>query len=233
MQNQNELAQFDKLKADITLFVEPVFDIVVESNESADTALTSGKEVKSWLKKVEERRKELVGPYNERVKQINEYAKQITEPLLKAEAHVKKGLGAWEEKLEKLRAEEMRKAEEARKKAEAEAQAKLKAQQEEASMEALFQAPAEQKRAEIIQQAEAQRVQKEIADSHKENVRAIGSMKVSGARKIWKCRVTNIEDVPVEYLDPNITRMMRDFMDGKVKQIPGVEFYQETSVALR
>lgn len=229
---QNDLVQFDQLKADITLFVQPVLEISVKDAAAADNALASAKHVKSWAKKVEDRRKELVGPLNDQVKRINAYVKEILEPLEKAEAHLKAGLRSWEQHLEKVRQEEMRKAEAERKRLEAEAQAKMKAQQEEAAMEALFKTPNDLKRDEIVQEVEQTRVQHEIATTHKSNVKAIDSMKVSGAQKFWTFAIEDESKIPREFLsvDP---KKIRQAVSAGTREIPGVNIYQDTRIAIR
>lgn len=56
----NQLAQFDQLKADITIYVAPAKEIVVSDKDTQSKAMASAKEVVSWKKKVEEKRKELI-----------------------------------------------------------------------------------------------------------------------------------------------------------------------------
>ncbi len=75
----------------------------------------------------------MIAPLLEQQRQINEYAKALTEPLVGAETHVKKQLIAWDQKLEAERQaelkriqEEARKKEEAARKAAAEAQEKIR-----------------------------------------------------------------------------------------------------------
>jgi hypothetical protein len=118
MQQNNQLAQFDKLKADITMLVAPAKEIVVSSKETQTSAMTSVKEVVSWKKKVEEKRQELVAPLLEMQRDINAYAKKITEPLIAVESHLKTELIVWDKKLEAERQVELKRIEEYRKKKE-------------------------------------------------------------------------------------------------------------------
>lgn len=228
---ENQLTQFDQLKAEVTLFVEPCFQMTVTSPEESAKALAVGKEVKALLKKVEERRTELVKPHNETVKTINSYAKQISEPLLQAEAHFKKHLVEWEKVLEKKRQEEFKKAEEARKKAEAEAQAKLKAQQEEAEAISMFMEQKDVKRQEIVMQAEAERTVAQAEKDHSAQAKEIASNKVSGARRRLVHRVIDASKVPREFLIVDDSLIRKAIKDG-VKEIPGVVIEEEVSIAL-
>lgn len=228
---ENQLTQFDQLRAEVTLFVEPCTKLTVGSDQDAETVLSAGKAVKDFMKKIEARRTELVKPLNERVKEINAYAKQIGAPLEAAESHIKKQLVSWERVLEQKRQEEMRKLEAARKQAEAEAQAKLKAQQEEAETVAMFMEEKEVKRTEIIQQAEAERAIFAIEKDHKEAEKTVAAIKVSGARKTWTFEVTDEALIPRAYLCIDEKAIRQAVRDG-IREIPGVNIFQETSIAI-
>jgi len=56
------------------------------------------------------------------------------------------------------------------------------------------------------------------------------------SRKIWRYRVTNIEEVPRMYLivnDSALSALTRSLKDSCIVTIPGIEFYYETSIAGR
>ena len=118
---QSELVKFDQLQADITLFVEPCKSIAVANDDEMKFALEAAKQVKSFIKKVEEVRVNETKPLVDRQREINTYAKKIVAPLEEAETHIKKQLVGYERLKEEKRQLELRKAEEARKAAEAEA----------------------------------------------------------------------------------------------------------------
>lgn len=228
----SQLAQFDKLKAEVIVFVEPIKAIAVTSQETADLALNTCKDVKALQKKVEERRKELVGPLNEQVKRINAYAKELTAPLDKAEVHLKGHLAKWEIELEKVRQADLRKAEEERKKALEEAESRKASQNDEEDFEAMFMSDDERKRQQIIAQVEQQRVESEIHSQHKSNVAHIMQTKVPGARRVWTFEVEDAGKVPREFLCVD-EKKIREAIRSGAREIPGVRIFQDLSVAVR
>lgn len=231
-QQQSYLTKFDQLHADIVLFVAPAMTVKVADKESADKALEVARNVKSYLKKVEDKRTELVKPHNEIVKSINAYAKSIAGPLEKAEFHIKQELSAYEYELENKRREEMRKAEEERKRLQAEADAKAKEREQELEVMNMFGPTDESARAEVEAQVEKDREMMEVQQIHKTNVKSIESMKVSGATKRWTFSVVNQELVPREFLIVNETAIRAAIRAG-TREIAGVNIFQETSVAIR
>lgn len=110
----NDLAQFDSLKADVSIFVAPIKSLKVSDFKSSAEAIEAGKQVKALAKQVEDKRKALVGPLNEQVKLVNSYAKDILSPLEAAETHIKIELNRFAEEQEKIKQEEHRRAEEHR-----------------------------------------------------------------------------------------------------------------------
>jgi unconventional prefoldin RPB5 interactor 1 len=114
---ETSLVQFDSLKADITVFVAPTREIAVSDLASNTVAHDTLKQVKTWQKKIETKRTELVAPLNEMVKRINEYAKQIASPLQQAEIEIKDKMRTFALAEERRRAEELRKIEEERREA--------------------------------------------------------------------------------------------------------------------
>jgi hypothetical protein len=228
---ENNLVVFDKLKADIQLFVEPVKEIKVVDQESSKTALETAKQVKVFIKRVEDARTSMVKPMNDRVKQINDYAKQISEPLLAAEKHIKSLLVKWEMELEKQRQAELRRLEEERKKAEAEAQAKMREQQEEAETLAMFGDSKEAKRAEIVAQTMGEREIAQIQKQTSASIKQVEQMKVAGTKRRWVFEIEDESLVPAGFKMVDEKKIRQAVADG-VREIPGVRIFQETSVAI-
>lgn len=227
----NSLVVFDKLKADITLFAKPCFDVAIVDQASCDAAIVMGKEVKSWSKKVEDKRTEMVKPLNDHVKTINTYAKQITDPLDKAEAHIKAQMKAFQIKLEAERQKELKRIEDERKTAEAEAARKLAEQKAEAESVAMFMSADDAVRAEIVAEAESERTHNEIATVHKLQTKEANNMKVSGSRKVWKFDLVDFSKIPREYLTLSETAV-REAIKNEVREIPGLNIYQDVQVSL-
>jgi len=110
----NELVKFDKLVADVKIFLAPIKEIKVTDLNTAKSALDTVKQVKTYTKMVEDKRVELVTPHNDIVKEINAYAKQLLAPLADAERSIKDGIAKFEFEQEKIRQAEARRIEEER-----------------------------------------------------------------------------------------------------------------------
>lgn len=228
-----ELQQFDKLKAEVSAFVQPTFAIKVSDKNSSDNAMDAARQVKSFFKRVEDRRKELVGPLNDRVKEINEFAKKITEPLRLSENHLKNELAGFERVLEKERQEKIRAAEEEKRRKEEELRAQSAASKtDEDDFASMFKSSDDHKREEIEQQVAQERGEFEINKDHQKAVKAIETQKVSGARRIWKFEVTHDGDVPREFLSVDEIKI-RKAIAGGLREIPGVRIFEDVSIAVR
>ena len=229
---ENQLAQFDQLKADITMYVAPAKSIVVSDKETQVLAMTSAKDVVSWKKKVEEKRKELIAPLLERQREINDYAKQLTEPLLGAETHLKRQLIEWDKKLEAERQAELKRIQIEREQKEREAREAAAKAKEEAEAMALFGPTSESTRAGLVAEAEAERVTTHIAKEARKEEKAVMENKVSGIRVVWKFEVTDPSKVPTEFLivdESAIGKAVR----GGVREIAGVRIFEEKTMGVR
>lgn len=227
-----ELGYFDQLRASITLFVDPCMTITVDSEKDCENALDAGRKVKSWAKQVEDKRKELVGPLNEQVKKINAYAKLISEPLEDAETHIKRQLNTWNLVLEDRRLTELKKLEEERLKKEAELKAQAEAKAEELAAMEIFGVTNETKKLHIIADVEAERDTKELEIDILRKTKEAEKMKVSGTRKNWTFAVTNLDLVPKEFFILCESKVREAIREGK-RDIPGINVFQETIVAIR
>jgi hypothetical protein len=235
-----EIQQFEELRTELTQLVAPTLAIKVSNTGTSATAIEAAKQVKTLQKRIEAKRKDLVGPLNDRVKLINEYAKSIMAPLEQAESHLKRELVSFELEQEKIRLEEMRKAEDERRRIEAELQAKHDAEQaalvDDAQVADVFGAddnePSVGARAldlEIAQQEEIARARM-AAKQREYDAKSIG---IKNARKTWKCEATDISKVPKEFLiiTLNSAAVLAAARAG-VTEIAGVRLWQETSIAI-
>lgn len=227
-----DLEKFDKLNAELKIFVSPVFDLKVTDDASSSSALEAGSQIKSFQKKVEQLRKDLTAPLNERVKEINSHAKKIMAPLEQAEAHIKKELTEREKQLAQIREEEFQKAKAERERKEAEAAEVAHQKAKEAEAMAMFGAGEDAEIAKVEAEVVHERGLEEAAKDHKATVRSIDSMKVSGARKTWTFKFVEAGLIPREYLAPDPTLIRAAIRNG-VREIPGLEIFEETSIALR
>ena len=235
-----EIQQFEELRSELTQLVAPTLAIKVTNAGSSSSAIEAAKQVKALQKRIEAKRKDIVGPLNDRVKLINDYAKSIMAPLEQAESHLKKELVSFEMEQEKIRLEVLRKAEEERKRVEEELRAKHDAEQaaliDEAQVSDLFGAdesqPSVDARAldlEIAQQEEIARANM-AARQREYDAKSIG---IKNARKIWRCEAVDISQVPKEFLviELNSAAVLAAARAG-VTTIPGVRIWQETTVAI-
>lgn len=228
----SNLVPFDSIKAKAIELSKPALGLLVADAESLERAMTAAKEIKGTIKQVEEVRTKLVGPMNAEVKRINSYAKEIVEPLEKAEFHLKKEIGAHESRLAKERTAELKRLEDDRKAAEEKARLEAQEKAEADEVAGMFMPAADQQRAQIVEQVQADRVQKEIEHSHNSAVKAVQKNRVSGTRKVWKFTVTNAVLVPREYLTVNESAI-REAVNKGERVIPGVEIFEDTQVTIR
>lgn len=229
---ENQLAQFDQLKADITIYVAPAKSIVVSDKETQSLAMTSAKDVISWKKKVEEKRKELIAPLLERQREINEYAKQLTEPLLGAETHLKRQLIEWDKKLEAERQAELKRIQIEREQKEREAREAAAKAKEEAEAMALFGPTSEATRASLVAEAEAERINTHIAKEARKEEKAVMDNKVSGIRSVWKFEITDESLIPDDFWIVDEAAIGRAVRSG-IREIKGVRIFEEKTMGVR
>lgn len=250
-----ELKAFDALQANIQEFVAPTFLISVTDFKSSDEAIAAVKAVKAYLSEVEDKRKELVGPLNERVKQINAFAKDVAHPLQQAEEFIKAQLVKFSDLQERLRLEELRRVQEverlAREKAEAArlaAEAELRAKQEAeitptAAVHDIFGAgDAEDNERALRVEHERQRAEQEQRLAEDEAVRQaefkqkqyeIEQQRIKGVKKVWKCEMIDVALVPEHFLIIELnTQAVLAAARGGTTVIPGVRLWQDSSVAV-
>lgn len=255
------LEQFDQLKANVTLFVAPITGLLVKDFKSASEAVDAGKTIKAYMNDLEKKRKELVAPLNHQVDTINDYAKGIKEPLLKAEAHIKSQICKFDAEQERLRQEEHRKAEAVRREAErlaqverdrvareldekrraeiaaieaehAEAESDFGAADPEALEAEKRRIDEESARAQAEAEARLERERVAAAADQKERAYSIDRIGVKNVRKTWKCEVTDIDKVPKEFLVRELNNTaVLAAARAGVKEIPGVRMWQESGVA--
>ncbi len=229
---ENQLAQFDQLKADITIYVAPAKSVVVSDKETQMMAMASAKEVVSWKKKVEEKRKELVAPLLERQREINEYAKQLTDPLVGAETHLKRQLIEWDKKLEAERQAELKRIQVEREQKEKEAREAAAKQREEAEAMELFGPTQDSTRAKLVAEAETERQFTHIDKEARKEEKAVMENKVSGIRSIWKFEITDDLAVPREFLAIDESAIGRAVRSG-VREIKGIRIFEEKTMGVR
>jgi hypothetical protein len=215
-----EIQKFDPLVANVKAFVAPAKTMAVTDNVSANFAIETGKTIKEYQKKIEDLRKALVGPYNTKVKEINDYAKLIAKPLDEVETHLKKQLSAFADAQRKIREEEQRKLD-----AQREA-AKKKMEEEIAAATSGVDDSLEKLALAARTASEHKPILAEIKSQEKE----IEATAIKGVRVTWKSEITNEALVPREYLIVDQKKINAAIAAG-ARDIPGVRIFEETSIA--
>jgi len=234
---KDELQKFEPLKAEIIRFVSPVKTLKVSDFHSSDEAIDVAKQIKSYIKELDKKRRELVDPMNQQVKAVNEYVRSLEAPLLAAEAHVKSELNAFAFIQEQKRREEQAKLESERRKAEEEL--RLKQEQERASQpiveadedaEALSMfgceaelSPLEQSQIEEkVRMAEAFNTQKWSTDQRR----------IKNTRMTIKCEIADVSLVPKEFLIVTLNEKAALAALKAGAKIPGLKVWEEANVAI-
>lgn len=249
----NNLQSFDELKANITQYVEPINEISVSNREGSDQASQAFKHLNDLEKRVEAKRKELVGPLNDQVARINAYAKEVLNPISTAKTHLNNQLVAFEKILEEERKEKFRIEREENIKRQQEAmkaadEARLKAEElaakakEEAETNAMFDgatdeeakklADESERKARAHAMAEATRIEFEAKKEHWDMNKEIKDDKVKGTRRSWKAQVVDEYKIPREYLIVDEVKINKVVRAG-VRSIPGVKIFEEIKMTGR
>ena len=102
-----DLTKFDKAKEQVAVTVNELNKFLVISNkEQLDSAMLTLKQALEISKALETKRTELVKPFNDSVKKINTYAKDLTSKISDAIDNIKKACLLWQQGEEKKAAEE-------------------------------------------------------------------------------------------------------------------------------
>lgn len=228
------LTKFDQLKADIQLYVAPVKDIVINSKETQESAMEVAKQLKARLKKIEDLRAELKEPYLRAGKEIDAYAKSISEILKAPSDHLNSQLLNWNRELEKIRLAEV-----------ARIKAEEKARQEaadKAAKEAMDLAAFEKEigngeaaqTIELVVQAEYERTEAKAFTDLKVEIKKAEDIRVKGVTLRWDFNIFDKSKIPLEYMVPNEAMIRKAIIDSKgAIDIPGVEAFQKESMTIR
>lgn len=228
---QNDLVKFDHLKHEIAEFTKTAKEVVVSDNETMERGLSVARQVKELAQRIELRRKELVSPYNNQVKSINDYAKVLANPLDEAQRHIKGQLSTWEQKLELDRRRERERLEAEQKRIRDEERKRQDEARKKADFVKQFDED-EAKRMEIVENADSEAKALEIRRDEKAAMAAVDQMKVRGAQKVWKFEVTAAAEVPREFTSVD-EKKIREAVKNGVREIPGVRIYEDIAIAIR
>jgi len=203
-----------KVKTDYQELVLQVEGLQINSHDDYESAVTFLAAIKQRLKRLEDRRKELLQPFNSAVKDANNKFKVLSEPYSKLEVSLRMVLNDYirrEEKKAQIKADEER-----RRREEEEAR-KAKASAESA------------KNKEVVEQPEEALppVKVEQPDLSVRTGAGYGHTK-----KRWQFEVVDIEKVPKQFLDVNSPAVNAEIRGG-IREIPGLRIYQSSEIAIR
>lgn len=203
MINDFAVCVFDKAK-----------EIVVNDKDTFEQTAIRLQIVKTKFKEIEERRKELVKPFQEATKKLNDFFKRPLDLLKGAENCLKSAMSSYAYRLEQEQKEKQRKIDEI---AERERE-KIKKRAEKQ-----LQKGNEKKAEELIQQVEL--VPHAVVESEVPNIKGIST------RENWKYRVVDLNKVPREFLVLDDARLSKIAKATKgLVPIEGIEFYSEAVI---
>lgn len=215
-------ALLDATREQFTAIIESARNFVVANDDGLERATDMVKVIKGGKSTLEKRRKELVGPYNEQVKIINNTFKKVSESADGAVISLNGQMTQYHLQVEAR----LRKEEEDRRRLEAE---KLKAQEEELREKAALESQDVEAEMEKVQERE-QELKGPITKVPKSVSR--GSIGSSSLRKDWDFRLKDIRRVPAIYLQLNETAI-RNAINSGHRNIEGLEIFQKSTTIVR
>ncbi|MDP3937580.1 MAG: hypothetical protein Q8R92_05525 [Deltaproteobacteria bacterium] len=196
----------------------------VSSEETKTTATALLGACRKIQKDAEAKRVSLVKPLNDHVKAINDLFREVLAPFVEADKHLDGQLLARRREEIRLAAEATAAAE--RQRLEAEAMLR-EAERAEAAGKAAI---AESLLDTAVAREQGARIAEVQAQAPARVVRTAAG--TSSVRKTWTFKVLDPEAIPREYLELNEACVRKAIMAG-VREIPGIEVYQEESLSVR
>lgn len=218
----------DPKVAEIRTSIERVLvvarELAVDSEASRDTAADLLAQIRRAKRAAESRRVELVKPHNDHVSSVNAFFKGVVQPMALADATLERRILAWN-------AEQRRKADEAAREAERQRKESERLLREAEDAERAGKADA----GELLDRAVASEESATSAQaSARTPARVIPTVAgtVGERKKPWTYREVDLAKVPREYLCLEAGAVRRAINAG-VREIPGLEIYQEEGLAVR
>ncbi len=217
------------IEADLATIKNRAASMVVTSEEQNSIASLLLGDVKSRLKRLEDIRKDLVGPMNDAVKKLNNKFKLWTEPLEAIEEDVKEAMAVYYVKKEEAARRELEIRLEDQRKAEAEA-ARVKA----AAMAAMEAAKNAKQRAEAEKLAQKAEAAEQLALAPIEVLAPEKSVRTANglttAKKAWKFRIIDQALVPDDFKCVDAAKVNR-LIGAGTRSISGLEIYEDIEIS--
>lgn len=215
-------ALLDSTREQFTAIIESAKNFVVADDDGLERATDMVKVIKGGKSTLEKRRKELVGPYNDQVKIINNTFKKVSES---ADGAVKALDGQMTQHHLQVEAR-LRKEEEERRRLEVE---QIKAQEDELREKAALEGQDVEAEMEKVQER-VQELKGPITKTPKSVSR--GDVGSSSVRKTWTFELKNIYNVPERYLQLD-EQAVRYAIGSGVRNIAGLKIFQKSTTIVR
>jgi len=211
----------------------------IDSAEAEVVAVDALAFVKAINRNLDKARRELVDPLNERVKQVNDGFRPMTDRLTKIEDATKKALIDWRRReRERVEAEQRRVERENRERerlAREEEERQRREVAENTANEAAAAGFTEDEAAELAELESADvavaPVIREVTPAPVANM-TTATLGTAVGRKVWTFAITDSTQVPRAYCSVDLVKI-RKAMGAGIREMPGVLFYQEEQIAGR
>lgn len=218
-----DLTEAKKSYEETAYILDKSAEVKIVDQNTYSMAATFLQDIKARAKTLEGRRKLITAPLDAAKKAVMDLFREPTEFLAKAEINIKTAMLSYTQEQERARKEAEQKAQEAAEKEEARKRKQLEARAEKAQEKGNA-----EKAEELRQKADEVFVPRPIIPPQIKPVAGISE------RKVWKHRIVDQAKIPREYLIPDEKTLgaLAKSTQGRV-QIPGVEFYFESTIASR
>ena len=207
--------ELESIKTEALSAFENAKAVVIKDQESYEFQGNRLRTIKTQWSEIESKRKELSKPFQQAIKQLNDFFNEPLDVLKRAETCIKQALIKYTDQKEKERQEEERRLRIAAEKQTIKLEKKAEKQELKGQKE-----KAEETR------IEAMAIPVPVVDRKIEKVKGVTF------KDIWKFRIVDINKIPRKYLIPDEKSLGEIARSAKGKvAIPGVEFYSEKSVA--
>lgn len=205
--------QFEAARGKILAFAEECNNLVVTDKDSVEHGKEMAKIGKKLMDTVVERRLAITKPYDDEKKRIMDFVKnQLLDGLELSIKNLRDKILSYEREQDRIRLEKERQLEEERRAKQAEMDRKLKEAAEQGNVQA---------------SEEAMKLNEEI-----NNLAGVAPAKSKDIRKVWTFTITNEVAVPREFLTVDEKKVKQAISAG-VREIPGIEIFQESQLNLR
>jgi hypothetical protein len=218
----SSIQTFAALKAKITEVAQQCKGLVIIDEHSLNTGKELAIKAKKITTAIEDHRKEITKPFFEAKQNIDKVAKELTEGLNEATKVLRNQILTYEVEKERQRKEELKRIEEERRiieeemrKARGDSLANLHSISKNGDIEIIMSPP------EVNGITELKQQEIELAQQKSKDIRLY-----------WTFALTDINQVPVDYLILN-DKKVKDAIAAGVREIPGIKIFQEERLSIK